>query len=160
MGAKIDKACEWCLSIAFDDSHGYDQANRWGPDYDCSSLLIQGWENAGVPVKTNGASYTGNMYQVFTQCGFSDVTMLVNKSSGAGIKKGDILLNIENHVAMSIGNGLIVQASINELGEAVGGMSGDQTKEEIHVRSYYDYPWDRILRFAEDSLEIVRFIPT
>ena len=27
-------------------------------------------KKAGVPVKTNGATYTGNMYSVFKKCGF------------------------------------------------------------------------------------------
>ena len=75
---KINTAVEWALQIANDNSHGYDQGNRWGPDYDCSSLLIQAWENAGVPVKSGGASYTGNMYDVFIACGFTDVTSSVD----------------------------------------------------------------------------------
>ena len=44
----IEDAVEWTIGIANDDSHGYDQTNRWGPDYDCSSLIIQAWQNAGV----------------------------------------------------------------------------------------------------------------
>ena len=36
----IDNAVTRALEIAADDSHGYDQANRWGADYDCSSLVI------------------------------------------------------------------------------------------------------------------------
>ena len=41
---KIEAAVNWAIQIANDNSHGYDQANRWGPDYDCSSLLIQSEE--------------------------------------------------------------------------------------------------------------------
>ena len=41
MATKIDKAVTWAVGIANDNSHGYDQADRWGPDYDCSSLVIQ-----------------------------------------------------------------------------------------------------------------------
>ena len=37
----IDSAVAWAISIANDDTHGYDQTDRWGPDYDCSSLLRQ-----------------------------------------------------------------------------------------------------------------------
>lgn len=162
---KIENAVEWAIGIANDNSHGYDQTNRWGPDYDCSSLLIQAWENAGVPVKTNGASYTGNMYDVFIQCGFQDVTTSVNLSDGSGLVRGDVLLNIQNHTAMSIGNGQVVQASMNENGEITGGQTGDQTGKEIWVTGYYNYPWDCVLRYpggggsAGDGLYIVRFIP-
>lgn len=162
----IEDAVEWTIGIANDDSHGYDQTNRWGPDYDCSSLIIQAWQNAGIPVKTQGASYTGNMYDAFIACGFIDVTSQVNLSSGSGLIRGDVLLNIVNHTAMSIGNGQIVQASINEHGETTGGQTGDQTGREIYTRSYYNYPWDRVLRYPgggggvtpPQGVYIVRFV--
>ena len=44
----IEKAVEWAVAIAKDDSHGYDQAHRDGPDYDCSSLLCWAYYNAGL----------------------------------------------------------------------------------------------------------------
>ena len=155
--SKIDKAIEWALSIANDSSHGYDQANRWGPNYDCSSFLITAWEKAGVPVKTKGASYTGNMKSVFLKCGFKDVTGNDNVEfgMGAGLQRGDILLHEQNHVAMYLGGGQIVQASINERGGITGGQSGDQTGGEIHVRYYYNYPWKVLLRYVgEDAGEV------
>ena len=161
----IEDAVEWAIRIANDDSHGYDQTNRWGPDYDCSSLVIQAWQNAGVPVKTQGASYTGNMYDAFIACGFVDVTSQVDLSSGSGVVRGDVLLNIVHHTAMSIGNGQIVQASINEHGETTGGQTGDQTGREIYTRSYYNYPWDKVLRYPggggvtpSHGVYIVRFV--
>lgn len=148
----IDTAVSWALSTAGDNSHGYDQANRWGPDYDCSSLLITAWEKAGVPVRTKGGStYTGNMYAGFLSCGFEDVTGSVNRSNGDGLKKGDVLLNVVNHTAMYVGGGQLVQASINEKGLTTGGQTGDQTGKEIWVRSYYNYPWDYVLRYPVSS---------
>ena len=110
-------------------------------------MLIQAWENAGVPVKSGGATYTGNMYDVFIACGFTDVTSSVDIQSGGGMIKGDVLLNIQNHTAMHIGNGQVVQASQNEFGGITGGQTGDQTGQEIGVTSYYNYPWDRVLRY-------------
>ena len=62
---KIENAVQWMINLANDDSHGYDQAHRWGPNYDCASAVISAWEQAGVPVKTNGASYTGDMADAF-----------------------------------------------------------------------------------------------
>ena len=41
---KIEKAVTWALAIANDNTHGYDQQYRWGPDYDCSSLIISAWQ--------------------------------------------------------------------------------------------------------------------
>lgn len=148
---KINSAVDWAVSIASDSSHGYAQDKRWGPDYDCSSLLISAWEHAGVPVKTKGATYTGNMKNVFLACGFKDVTAQVNRSTGAGMKTGDVLLHEKNHTAMYIGAGKIVHASINEKGGIKNGQTGDQTGGEICTRSYYNYPWDVILRYAENG---------
>ena len=134
---------------AADNSHGYDQANRWGPDYDCSSAVIEAWELAGVPVKTNGATYTGNMRGVFLRCGFEDVTASVDLATGAGLQRGDVLLNIRHHTAMYCGNGMEVEASINENGSTTGGQPGDQTGREFLVRPYRNYPWDCVLRYSE-----------
>lgn len=108
---KTEKAVTWAIRIANDPAHGYDQDNRWGPDYDCSSLVISAWQQAGVPVKTKGATYTGNMKSVFLSCGFKDVTSKVNLSTGSGMKRGDVLLNIASHTVMHIGNGQVVSAS-------------------------------------------------
>ena len=151
--SKIETAVNWMISTANSNIHGYDQKYRWGQygDYDCSSAVITAWENAGVPVKTNGATYTGNMYSVFKKCGFIDVTQSVDRATGRGIQRGDVLLNRMNHTAMSIGNGQIVQASINEKGTVTGGKPGDQTGKEFYIRSYYNYPWDYVLRFNEPN---------
>lgn len=151
MGKKIEKAVQQMESWAKDPAHGYDQTFRWGEkgDYDCSSSIIEALERAGIPAKTNGATYTGNMYQVLTSLGFVDVTDKVDKYTGDGVIRGDILLNHVNHVAMSVGNGKIVQASINELGTSTGGQPGDQTGTEFYIRFFYSYPWDCVLRYVE-----------
>ena len=39
--SKIENAVARAEAIALDDSHGYDQVDRWGkPNYDCSGLVI------------------------------------------------------------------------------------------------------------------------
>lgn len=146
----IEKAVTWALQVAQDPAHGYDQTNRWGPDYDCSSLLISAWQQAGVQVKTAGATYTDNMLPAFLKCGFEDVTAEINLTTGAGLQRGDVLINARHHTAMCIGSGQIVHASINEAGRAIGGKTGDQTGREICVRSYYKYSkgWDKVLRYV------------
>lgn len=149
MANVTEKAISWMENTANDNSHGYDQTYRWNEkgDYDCSSAVITAWQNAGVPVKTKGATYTGNMYNVFIACGFKDVTKSVNLSTGAGLVRGDVLLNHTRHVAMYCGNGKEVEASINEKGTATGGTPGDQTGKEFLIRSYRNYPWNAILRY-------------
>nr|DAG31480.1 MAG TPA: peptidoglycan hydrolase [Caudoviricetes sp.] len=151
--SKTENAIQWMEDTARDDSHGYCQTHRWGADgdYDCSSAVITAWEQAGVPVKTNGATHTGNMLPVFKKCGFEDVTASVNRSTGAGLKRGDVLLNTAHHTAMYCGNGQEVEASINEKGTATGGTPGDQTGKEFLIRPYRNYPWTNVLRYKEEA---------
>ena len=89
MKSKIEAATTWMENLAADNSHGYSQANRWGPDYDCSSAVITAWQQAGVPVKDKGATYTGNMRSAFLACGFKLVTQSVNLATGEGLKRGE-----------------------------------------------------------------------
>ena len=144
----IQKAVKWAYDIANDSKHGYDQILRWGNDYDCSSFVISAYENAGVPLRNNGATYTGNMREVMLKCGFEDVTRIVNFARGTGLLYGDVLLNVKHHTAIYAGNGLEIEASINENRRTTGGLTGDQNGKEILIRSYRDYPWNDCLRFA------------
>lgn len=153
---KTEKAIQWMEATARNNTHGYDQTFRWGEkgDYDCSSAVYTAWVNAGIPVKdysfkTYGCAYTGVMKPVFTHFEFKDVTSKVNLATGAGLQRGDILLNEKHHVAMYCGNGLEVEASINENGRATGGKPGDQTGREFLIRSYRNYPWNVVLRYTE-----------
>ena len=146
---KAEEAAALALAWAADDSHGYDQAGRWGPDYDCSSFVISVWDAVGVPVKAAGATYTGNMRRAFKACGFAEV------SADMGLRAGDVLLNETHHTALYVGSGQIVHAAGNEWGGATGGRTGDQTGREICVRSYYvpSYGWDCVLRYEGDTVQ-------
>lgn len=147
--SKVENYTQQAINIANDNRHGYSQYNRWGsPDYDCSSLVITVVQNSGIPVKSNGATYTGNMYSVFLKCGFKDVTNSINLRTGQGLKRGDVLLNTTHHTEIYIGNGKNVGARISELG-TIYGKAGDQTGQEIRTHSYYNYPWDCVLRYPE-----------
>lgn len=141
----IQDAVAWARRIAADDAHGYDQTNRWGVDYDCSSFVISAFKAAGVPLE---CTYTGNMRGDMLRRGFIDVTATVNLSNGAGVAAGDVLLNYTRHTALALGGGRIVQASINERGTVTNGLPGDQTGREICERAYYNYPWDCVLRYG------------
>lgn len=146
MSTVIQSAVAWARGIAADASHGYDQANRWGPDYDCSSFVISAYKAAGVPL---ACTYTGDMRGDMLRCGFAVVSSAaVDLAAGTGLKAGDVLLNYAHHTALYIGGGRIVQASINERGGVTGGVPGDQTGREICERAYYNYPWDCVLRYG------------
>lgn len=153
----IERATKWMEDAVNDNSHGYDQIYRQGEygDYDCSSAVINAWQSAGVPVKSNGATYTGNMYDVFTKLGFVDVTSSVNLSTGAGLVRGDVLLNHVHHTAMYIGNGYEAEFSINEKGTATWGQPGDQTGREALVMRYRNYPWNCVLRYKGSGITTV-----
>lgn len=130
--------------MAADDAHGYDQTSRWGPDYDCSSLVISAWKRAGVPLT---CTYTGNMKADMLAHGFRDVTKKIDLRTGSGLKAGDVLLHEAKHTALYLGGGQIVNAGGNEYGKATGGKTGDQTGREIAVVGYYNFPWEWVLRY-------------
>lgn len=140
----IEKAVQWALGIAADNSHGYSQAVRWGPSYDCSSLVISAFRQAGVPLA--GATYTGNMRPAMLAAGFVDVTGEINLATGAELQRGDVLLNIVNHTALCIGGGQIVHARSSEGTNDTADNSGN----EIRVQPYFLYGdgWDCVLRYA------------
>lgn len=143
----IESAVQWAINTANDNSHGYSQVDRWGPDYDCSSFVISAFEQAGLKVKEAGASYTGNMRGAFLACGFVDVTNQIGLSSGYGMEAGDVLLNYSAHTCLHIGNGKVANCRTNE-GNA---QAGDQSGNEIRIQSYWNYPWNCVLRFKANQ---------
>lgn len=142
----VEAAVKWAIAIANDNSHGYDQGNRWGPDYDCSSLVYEAFRVGGgfnLPVHSG---YTGSMINDFTKIGFKWMTNLGN--SQAGLLRGDILLNTGAHTEIYIGGGMNVGAHSNEFGGITGGRPGDQSGREISQGQYYSFPWNGVLRYV------------
>lgn len=132
--ANLEMAVKWMEDVAHDDSHGYDQANRNGPDYDCSSFIGTALNKAGY--KVNKASTTRNLEKQLLNNGFEKISV------GAARQRGDIFLKVGDHVVMCVDGSNIVHASINEKGTVTGGKTGDQTGKEICVRTYYNGNWD------------------
>ena len=145
--SKIEKALQWAINIANDNSHGYSQSNRWGPDYDCSSFVISALKAAGID--TGNATYTRNMRSNLTAHGFKWIPWS-SISNASNLQRGDILLNEAHHTEFYLGNNKDV-ASHGYYGHTE---TGDQTGREICVSSYYYYPWDGVLRYVgKDSTD-------
>lgn len=147
MNDKVSKYVKGIVTIANFDIHGYSMEARWGnPDYDCSSLVISVIEESGIPVRSNGATYTGNMYDAFIKSGFKDVTAKVNKETGDGLQVGDVLLNHVHHTEIYTSPGTVTGAHWD-----YDGKEGDSSGLEICSKPYYNYPWDCVLRYGEDE---------
>ena len=54
---------------------------------------------------------------------------------------------------MYVGAGQIVNAGGNENHKVTGGLTGDQTGEEIRIMPYYNFPWDYVLRYVKKDEE-------
>jgi cell wall-associated NlpC family hydrolase len=159
-GQGMAQAVNWAIMIAKNNGYGYDQPTRtsgWAKyqsdpscstqcgSFDCSSFVAAALTEAGY-FRTNPEFNTTSEASYLSQAGFKNVTSSVSLDTGANMQPGDILLNTADHTAMYIGNGQLVQASINENGGVSGGQVGDQTGTEIYVRSYYNFPWDSVWR--------------
>lgn len=121
----IEKYVKLATDIAKDNRHGYSQLNRWGQDYDCSTLVIRCLRAAGYD--TGKATFTGDMLDLKNR-GFSAV-----RYSGQGaLRRGDILLTPNDHTEIYLGESRNVGAIKSELG-TIHGTPGDQTGHEIEV---------------------------
>jgi len=154
-----DKAAAIHRYMCLDPGFGYDWSERWGGpvtvqvegvtlnvgDYDCSSSTITAWRKAveGTPYegRFDGATYTGNMRDVFLASGLFDWVGCDEA------QPGDLYLNEECHVAMCQPGGQLSEFSGNEWGGVYGGERGDQTGWESHICGYYWYPWDGCLHY-------------
>ena len=160
-GSVIESAISWAVNIANDDSHGYSQTSRWGPDYDCSSLVITAFNNAGI--STGNATYTGNMISNFEANGFIWVPWS-SIGNSSNLQRGDILLNISYHTAIYMGNNQVVEAHARSAADKsydsrpvsqATTLQGDQDGQEIRVTNYYWYSsggWDGVLRYKDEPV--------
>lgn len=136
------------MGIADDDTHGYDQVHRDGPDYDCSSFVGHALAYGGFNI--NPSITTEFMAKAFEKMGWQSIAIASKR------KKGDVFLvyNIKHHhVVLCVDDKKIVHASSNEYGSGKGGETGDQTGTEICVKNYYvpSGGWTYHFRYPQPS---------
>lgn len=118
---------QWMITIANDDSHGYDQGRRdLNPDIDCSSFVYYALRNAGYNVGSSAFS-TREMDERLREAGFQRLPYLRSI-----LNEGDILWRL-GHTEVYIGDGKTVGAHIAENGETHADIPGDQTGHEVDV---------------------------
>jgi len=154
---KIEKALDWAVAIAKDDTHGYSQSKRnGGVDYDCSSLVTYSLIKAGIitnDVLTNGnALTTSNMRAVLTKHGFTWIPWSKIKNT-SNLKRGDILLSEGNHTEMYLGNNKNVGAHCDYGTDKNNPKKHDKNGKEISVDSYWYDNWNGVLRYNGSESE-------
>ena len=115
--------------------------------WDCSSSVIKAWQEAikytPYKGKLDGATFTGNMREVFTASG-----LFQWKPMSFIAARGDVYLNEQNHTAMcqSQDPDVMSEFCINENGGVYGGMPGDQTGGEAAINTFRE-EFDGILHY-------------
>lgn len=147
----VEAAIQWAIDTANDNKHGYSQARRNGPDYDCSSLVSTAFKMGGFPV--SGTLTTRSMTTPFLKAGFTRY-----KKGEVNLQRGDVLLKPGSHVELYLGNDFCVGAHSN-----YDKRTGDSSGKEIAVRKIdkcnfckkkgYTY----ILRYEKE--EVLEMIP-
>lgn len=118
----------WCAKADL----GYDQDNRWdirdGGETDCSALYLYClWEVGYLPERPTWGN-TDSLRSQLEPLGFKFLVADNSKTAPSGV---GLLRN--RHIAVSMGNGNVAQASIDERGKTSGGQTGDQTGLETKV---------------------------
>ena len=145
---KIEAMLDWARATADDDTHGYSQEYRYGPDYDCTSFVSRALMEAGFPLDRYLS--TANMIADLPALGF-----VVYQKDEVAPQRGDILIRLGEHAEICIGDGGCVAAH-----QDYDGQTGDSTGHEIEYRvgdSRYGCPfcrdqcYDHILRYEEQE---------
>ena len=115
--------------------------------WDCSSSVIKAWQLAiqytPYKGKLDGATFTGNMREVFTASG-----LFQWKPMSFIASRGDLYLNEAQHVAMCQSQypDVMSEFCINENGDVYGGLPGDQTGGEAAINPFRE-EFDGILHY-------------
>ncbi len=122
LDAKMEAALAWALEIAADDSHGYSQSERFGPNYDCASFVCTALMEGGFSLED--CLSPAGLVALLPELGFT-----VYRRGETEPRRGDILVRTGVHVEFCMGNGGCLAAHRN-----YDRRSGDSGGHEIEYR--------------------------
>ena len=121
---KIEAVIAWAMETAADDTHGYSQNNRYGPDYDCTSFVCTALMESGFALDRY-LSPRG-MVRELPALGFA-----VYRKGETEPQRGDILVEFGVHAEICMGDGCCVGAH-QDYGHR---RTGDKSGHEIEYRT-------------------------
>lgn len=146
VAGSIKQMVTWALKIAEDQTHGYSQANRTGPDYDCSSFVFYALDAGGFNATSLNGGYAGTTDDIWPVLQRINGWKRYNWSDVSNsIMYGDILHRESGHAAIAISNDKTVEAS--GVGSGQGSPdTGDQGRE-IDNYNVQGRAWDYVYRY-------------
>lgn len=135
---QVNKAIKYMVNLCEDESHGYSQSKRNGPDYDCSSSVYHSYVDGGGLAPNLVGSNTGAWDGIIRQLGSPWIKMKIDANYTPC--PGDILYRA-GHVEMYIG---AYNGKFGDIKSAKAGFhsayghpeTGDQTGKESSVTSF------------------------
>ena len=129
----VEAALQWCIKIASEPGHAYSQAQRTGPNYDCTSFISSGLDQAGAGCGVLGgeAFDPGIMKCGFEKIDWGTLGGSTEHVAPPTLKRGDIL-DCDHHVEFYLGSNQVVGAH--------------STASGISVKNYWYDGWTHVLR--------------
>lgn len=130
----LDKAISNMNKLVKDNTHGYSQAHREGPDYDCSSSVSKALRDAGFPVPLG--CNTSSIYYYLLKSGYH----IIDKN--AALKPGDIWLRRrDTELARAKGSGHIAMMYSSTLVMEFSSSRGHPEKGDQTGTEAWCHPW-------------------
>jgi len=140
--AGVEAMVAWAVATANDQSHGYSQENRTGPDYDCSSFVYYALKAGGFDAigKRGYAGTCDTLWEDLQALG--DWKKYDYSAISKSIQRGDILHRKSGHVAIAVDSTTQAAAHTWRNGSQETGDQGT----EISISSIGSN-WDYVYRY-------------
>lgn len=143
----IENMVKFMENIASDDSHGYSQANRFGPNFDCSSLVSFALIYGGFNIR-----YSSTTWDLLSQLKSNGWVIVPANTPN---QRGDIFLHPDHHVIVCVDDKNIVHASGTKKGILVEPFYTPSFGYPYHLR-YTDSPSSASPKSIHDlALEVI-----